>query len=357
MLNRSKAILGFDGLVGFESPANPSYQIVSAERLKSDSGLYYTDNPLVKIQYIKDTQDYSDISDSNFNSLLKSINDRAVIDILSKVHNKPDFIDRTPLYRYANNKVETENLPGGFKGYKLILNQSDNLAFEISRIFLEFSQDVAFTLYLFNSAKQQAVKSKDVTATAGIHKEDLNWVLDNTDSYYKGEYYIGYFSNDPLPYKRDYEYSDIMSAIKGLWIEAVNFPDATGTSIFNLENDVSSDLCFGMNPDITVYNDYTDQSIQNKSLFAKAIQLQGQINILSSYIATQRTNRVSRITKEMVSQAVVELEGRDAEGITMVGLKDKLKGEVNHITSEINKLKENYYKKGLITNTGICTTR
>ncbi len=351
MINNSKAITDFAGLVGYENPTIPQYQLVDTDMSKSDSGLYYTDNPLVKIPFIYDTQDHVDIDNEDFNTYLKGIHNRAVTGILRKVFNKPDFIDRSPFFRYANNKVETESLPEGFKGYKIVPT-GKNIAFKISRIILEFDKEVTFTLYLFNSAIDQAIESKEITATAGQHIETLDWTVDNTGDYFMGEFYLGYYSNDPEPYARDYELSDLLSEIKGIYIERVNYPDAT-SGLPNLNNEKSSSLCFGLNPDITTYNDYTDQAIQNKGLFARAIQMQGQIDILSSYIATSRTNRSTRITQDIINRATVELEGRDAEGITMVGLKDKLKGEINHITKEIERIRGNYYPKGLKVVTGV----
>jgi hypothetical protein len=344
MINVSKAQTGFAGLVGFEDPTDPAYAIVSSDNKKSISGLYYTDNPLVKIQFLKDIQDYAEISNQDFNTYLQSIHNRSVGNVLNKVHNEPDYIDRSPLYRYANNKTEIESLPVGFKGYRIIPSQK-NVAFEISRIIIELSEQATFTLYLFNSAKNEAVESKEITASSGFHAEDLGWVLDDTDSYFKGEYLLGYFA-DLKPYKREYDFSDIKAQYNGVYIEAVTY-SGTGTTIPDLDNEESSELSFGLNPDITTYKDYTDLSIQNKRLFAKAVQLQGQINILSNYLATSRTNRSTRITRDLINQATVELEGRNAEGITKVGLKDKLKGEINHIQAEIGKLNEGYKPKGL----------
>ena len=72
-------------------------------------------------------------------------------------------------------------------------------------------------------------------------------------------------------------------------IENIKVPNVTGTDIFNLDNVDGADETWGLNPDITVYYDYTDLITNNKRLFSTAIQLQGQIISLSQY----ESNRVS----------------------------------------------------------------
>lgn len=71
MLDVSKIKSSLSGLVGFEQPFNPDYDIVDLENLLSESGYYVTSNAYAKIEYIKDCQDYKDISDADFNTVLK----------------------------------------------------------------------------------------------------------------------------------------------------------------------------------------------------------------------------------------------------------------------------------------------
>ena len=108
--------------------------------------------------------------------------------------------------------------------------------------------------------------------------------------------------------------------------------------------------CWGLNPDITVFDDYTDLIVQNKALFAKAIQIQGQIEVISSYLASINSSAVQRISEAHASKLVVELEGIDSD-VKVVGLRKKLFGEIGRIRKEIKRLKEGYLSYGFQVNT------
>ena len=70
MIQVSKIQNALLGIVGFNQPYNPSYAIVDADNLLSESGYFVTDNPYAKIEYIKDNQDFLKITDTDFNLLL-----------------------------------------------------------------------------------------------------------------------------------------------------------------------------------------------------------------------------------------------------------------------------------------------
>lgn len=351
MFSRSK-ISGISGIVGWLQPANPDYAILDATNLASTSGRYVNESKFVKIEYLKDTQDYADISDADFNAELVQLQKTAILSVMDQVFNKPDYIDRQVLYRHPNNKTETDDLPTGFVGYRIDQDMTKNLAFEIKRDLLEFEGTGDVTLVLFSSQKKESIFTKEVTISSTLQEVELNWRIDNSSPLYKGEFYYGYFTDGVTvkPYKRDYQNASVQSVITDLDVENIKVPTATGTDIFDLDDIEGAEEVWGLNPDITVFYDYTDLILQNQFLFARAIQLQCQIQSMTYYLASLRTNKSERKADNLMDRLVVELDGRTSEtGSFKPGLAATLIAEIARIQKEFERLKDGYEHDGLLT--------
>lgn len=353
MYNKTKVTDSFYGLVGFQNPINPNYAIVDANNQLSRSGRFATENPYCKIEYLKETQDYIEASDAQFNTFLEGLQRRSIAEIMDKVLIKPDYIDRQVLYQFPNNKVKTDELPStSFVGYRITKSLDKNVAFEIPRIFLEFEGAGDITLVLFNSAIKSPVESKTITISSAQQSESLGWRVDNTGDYFQGEWYLGYFSDSVTgtlkPIDRDYENANVMSYITHMNFERGSFPNVTLNELPDLEDWESSDEVWGLNPDIIVYNDYTDLIIQHEALFAPAIQLQMVINSIQEYISSLRSNRSQQISEEQLNLIIAQLEGIPDR---ITGLIPTLHKEVRSLNKEIEKLTNGMFTTGFILNT------
>lgn len=366
MINASTLSAKLTGLIGFRNPTNPKYQIIDAANQASRSGLFVTDNPFVKIETIKDTQDYVDITDGQFNDFLRNKVAASTINVANAVFSEADYIDRQVLYKYALNKfsqtptahtdaagryVRVLDVQPGFNCYWMLVKGKKNIAFKISRVFLEFNGTGNITLYLYNTADTTTpLQSKTINITGPLQEVVLDWVCDNTGAGYKGDYYLGYFKDecDPSlrPFERLYRAGMVLSTIDQLTIYRYafgNFTDPTKT--FDLTSFTPYNFYNGVNPDITVYEDYTDMIIQNEKLFARAIQIDAQIAFISEYIATIRSNRNERLAAQMA----VQIAGESGEGnVKVKGLANELKGTIGSIKKELEKLKTGYTDQGLI---------
>lgn len=351
------------GLVGFRQPYNPSYQVLDAGNQVSRSGYYITDNPFVKIESIKDSQDYRDIADADFNTWLRNKLSTSIVNVANTVFNESDYIDRQLIYRHALNKfdlnagVNTYQLPAGFLNYWLKPSGEKDIAFKINRVFLEFDGTGDITLYLFNTANLRVpLQSKTVNINNEPLKEvALDWTCDNAaqGKGYKGDYYLGYFSAGMTlqPFKREYREAIIMSNIAELDYIRANFPTFTQLSDpFDLMKFSTYIPYNGVNPDITVYEDYTDLIIQNEKLFARAIQLDCQISLLSETVASVRSNRTERISNQYVAQIMAQIEGETGEGnVKVKGLRPQLYGAIGSIRKELRKLQDGYSDRYQVT--------
>ncbi len=361
MLNPVTLATKLTGLIGVRQPVNPEYQIIDAANQASRSGYYLNDNPFVKVEFIKDSQDYVGSSDVDFNIFIRNKISTSIINVGNAIFNEQDYIDRQLIYKNALNKfsqtdpsgVNTYTLPAGFNCYWFQISKEKNIAFKIERVFLEFDGSGDITLLLFNTADLKTpLKTKTISVTSPCQEVLLDWVCDNTGNGYKGDYYLGYFSDGMTikPYRREYRDGTVMSIIDKVDYERACFGsftdlskpfDLLGRTVYNYYN--------GVNPDITVYEDFTDMMIQNEKLFARAIQLDCQINMLTEVIASVRSNRNERISNQQIANMMAQIEGETGDGNAKVkGLRPQFYGAISAIKKEFSKLREGYSDAGQI---------
>ncbi len=351
MIQVSKIQNALLGIVGFNQPYNPSYAIVDADNLLSESGYFVTDNPYAKIEYIKDNQDFLKITDTDFNLLLKDIKKRSISNVCNQVFSDYDFIDRSLLFKNASNKIDLEVLPNGFVGYRIKVTSDKNIAFKVNRVLLDFNGTGTFTLLVFNSSKKEPIYTQEVEITADHQELVLNWTLDNSNDTYKGDYYIGYLTDllTITPFKREYENANILTNPTNLCVERIKVVNHNTETLFDLQGIDGLSEDSGLNFDLSVYEDYTDFIINNKMLFARAIQLDCIISCVQLYISSLRNNANQTHSNLLYQKIMMELEGSDSSSpIRVKGLKNQLIGEITSIKSEISKMKKGFTKQGLI---------
>jgi len=236
MIQVSKIQTALLGIIGFKQPYNPSYAIVDADNLLSESGYFVTDNPYAKIEYIKDNQDFLKISDVDFNLFLNDLKKRSISNVCNQVFSDYDFIDRSLLFKNASNKIELETLPNGFVGYRVKVTSKKNIAFKINRVLLDFDGTGDFTLLVFNSSKKEPIYTQEVTIASDHQELILNWVIDNSSDTYKGEYYIGYLTDSltVTPFKREYNNANILNSPTDLCIDRIKVVGHSTEVLFDL---------------------------------------------------------------------------------------------------------------------------
>lgn len=359
MINPAVLETKLAGLVGFRQPTNPDYQIIDTDNRASRSGYFINDNPFVKIESVKDSQDYAGITDIEFNNFLRRKIGTSIVNVSNAVFNENDFIDRQLLFKNALNKFKsggtyTYPLTPGFICYWLKVSQEKNVAIKIKRVLLEFDGTGDITLYLFNTANLKVpLFSKTISITSPFQEVDLDWICDNSAGKgYKGEYYLGYFSAGMTlePFKREYNDASVMSIVSEMFIQRVQFSNFTSLSAaFELQNLSPYNPYNGINPDITVYEDFTDLIVQNEKLFARAIMLDCQISLLTESIATLRSNATQRISGQFIAQMMAQIEGESGEGnVKVKGLRPQFFGAIGSIRKEFQKLAIGYEGQGRI---------
>lgn len=350
MVEINKIQVALQGLVGFKQPFNPEYAIVDVDNQKSDSGYYVTDNAFAKIEFIKDAQDYLSISDDDFNVYLKSILSSAVSNIVNQVFIDYDFIDRSLQFKNAMNKTNVSNLPNGFVGYKVVLSGL-NKAIHLKRALLEFQGTGDIELLIFNTSSKTPIFSKVVTINSDIQQVDLDITLNSLANFTRGDYYIGYLTDGltVAPYERDYNNASVQTDYLNVAIDTVYVRNHATNTLFDLTTLEGYSNSIGINLDISIHDDFTDFVINNKMMFARAIQLEAIIRCMQLYMGSLRNNSNSVESKILYDKMMIDLEGfATNRSIDVKGLKNKLITEITIIRAEIQKLRKGIFKSGQI---------
>ena len=341
------------GLVGFRQPANPKFAIIDEANLESKSGLFVTDNPYAKIEYIKANIDYERASNAQFNAILRNILSTSCINVCSQVFNQDDFIDRNYIYTETQNKIEELELPIGFVGYRVNISENKNIAIRLNRIILELVDSGTVDLLVFNSNVKQPIKTIPIVFDAFYYTKALDILL-NDLGFYKGSFYIGFINDGShKTYKKNYYESIEKNSIKQISIRNEIVKNHNTAELFDLnKSEEFPDYC-GFNLDITVLDDYTDFILTNKFLFARAIYIDAIISCLNIYAASLRSNGDERNASELYNRIMIEIEGTrpDDNVISIRGLRPEIVYEISQIREQLLKLKGGFFGKGYFVDT------
>lgn len=298
------------GGVGFRQPTLSGYDIVDADNQASQSGDFFQDSSrLVTIKNIKETQENPEITDEQFNDLLKQLQESAINNVCNKItQQESDFRQSQNLYPFEKTFGDTLTVSDKFTCFRIEPTRKNTILTKISFIELAFDSDATFNIYLYNSNKPNApIQTQEVTTVANESVLfQLDWYIADDENHKGGNYYIGYFEDElgvALPIKRDYELSTLEMQSRCNYILPSKLTKSVNT--IDVSSYVSQSDTGGLNIGIETYNDYTDLLIRNNQLLWKAIQSEMAIQVLDTIIHSTRSNRDERI----LSQAVNQLNG------------------------------------------------
>ncbi len=337
----------FSGLVGFRQPDDPNFFVLNPANLQSDSGLFVNDNPFAKLELLKNTQNYDSIDEIQFNTKLTRVMNNSINAVVSSVFSgigSQDYLDRSRQFKYPMNRINLESIPDGFVYEKIRVYEKENIAVNISNVLLDFDGTGDIELRLYSTSQVLPVFTKIVTIDSKHQEVELNWRLDNTDGIIGGEFYFGYDNTglSVTPFKRDYERSNIRSSYSCLYTNSGIIKGYTGTDLWDLSSFDNISQSTGLNLDITIENDFTDLAINNKSLFAEAIDMECQIQFLNEYVASTRSNKDQRLAQQMmvsISDTVVTENGKSFSK----GLRPSLQLMIDRVHKQIAKIERGYY--------------
>lgn len=352
MFDVQKVQSGLLTSVGIRPALDPTLPTLTPSIQTSDSGLWLNDIAGFDLRTFKDTQEFVGVTEAQFNDLLEKTRRSAITDVMYQVFSAPSYIDRNYVYSKAASRTNLETgIPIGFAGFRVIIDDKKNVGFKITRVRLEYDMSAApidVTLFLFNSFVHGFMEMQQITLTEPDQVVTLNWTVNasSVDNDYKGEYYfVIAFDGVLVPFKRDYKDAIEQNDFAGLCIEPMSVYDPGGNVNGFDPNAVKliQGTNVGMNPDITVFYDYTDVILRNQMLFYRAIQLQWAIKLMNVCATSMRSNRDERRAKEIVAMIVTYINGQRGEGLPYIKGHDAvLLYEVEQIKKQIESLKNGY---------------
>jgi hypothetical protein len=334
MIRYDKIKSSLFGGVGWRQPTISEYAIIDVDNLGSVSGLFFQDaSSFVTIQNLKDSQQDKDISDSNFNAYIKSLQESVIIEACNKIVNdKSDFIRTINLFPYEKAFKNPIAKRGKFVGFTFEQRKKVDKVAKISWAEFAFNEDVTFNLYLYNSNKKDPIKTQSVDAKAFESViVDLNdWFIADDTTHKGGNFYVGYFEDDlgtAQALDKDYDMGNFQVSVCDYYVRPISLDHSGG--VIDVETIINESDSFGLNIGIDIYNDYTEVIVRNKNLFWNAIQWQMSEKVLNILATSIRSNRNTRINAGNLDNILFDLYGNAQTGIK--GVVGKLEDAIKDI--------------------------
>lgn len=313
------------------------------QNVSSGSNRYFEDfHPLCDAEILLKMQpnsSYTSTSDSGFITYLVNQSRSVIMESLNAVYNAPQIIDKAKLCFFRpDTMLVPQPVPnaGQFVGLKMTLTAGD-FAVKFNKVLLFFDKSITFNLYLYNDMTLPPIYTKQVTTSAMEQVEiDLstdaimNYISPNVNA--GGVWYFGYYQDDiELQGAKAIFYSIGNNMYHGcrIWAySAVTYIDVQGHVNFQRNNVGANNLTYGMNLEVSVYVDATNNIVQNVSLLDEVIGNMMAVRVVKQLIFSYRTNATQRAVSGIkeVSELYAQLNGykADDEIPYVLGLQDIL---------------------------------
>lgn len=334
MIRPDKILSALFGGVGFRQSPITEYAVVNADNLASSSGLFYQDaSALVTIQNIKEAQQAITISDEEFNTYLKQLQESCIIEVCRAITaNEADYIQDVNLFPYEKSFKNTINKRGRFVGFLFEPYGNVSIIGKLSYVELCFNEDVTFNLYMYNSNKPSTpIQTLEVNALANQAMViPLEWFISDDIGHKGGSFYVGYFEDDlgtAKATKKDYDLSSWQRDVKCFYTRPISLSH-TGSTI-DVTSVINESDTYGINYIVGIYNDYTELLIRNKNLLWSAIQLEMGEKILTVLRTTTRLNGNNNSLSVSTDDVNFDLFGNDK--LKIDGILTKKRREIDSI--------------------------
>lgn len=315
MVELSRITSELAGLVGWaNNPIDPNVPTVNDGNAESTSGLYYEQaaSCITLNNVFQTCPVYIAADDGMFNDFLTSLSTGAALRVsqwlLSRVRSDmpTDLIDDVILFPQPSSYSLASVLPAsGFVGYKFVIPKG--FVCVVNDILAEFTDTGVLEIHHINAQTREVTAIEATTPDKSIQTEaDVQYKNPVNLWLSEGTHYIGYFLDGLIltPINRQGDGTE-QQRINAAEVSRMYVSGHTTFTAFEPEDVQYTGETYGLNFRVTTYRDYTDQLIQSKDAFAKAIQLQVAVDVLNMFLSNNRSNRDERLLK----QAQIALEG------------------------------------------------
>lgn len=357
MYNYSKQVEKLIGRLGWRNSPPPylSDFVLDDTNKKSASGMFFDYvGSLATVKNVHNMYNVPINSIPELNAILLDLQKQTINTVLHDVFSEDtEILDSYNLFPFQNVGLSERTLEAGnFHCFEINPYHND-FSIIIEKVFLLFDSAVTFDLYLFNSNNTKtstAVVKQSVTTKAyeSTEIELVDFICDTSAG--GGYWYLGYFSDEiggakPLDHEfRDYISSDNYGSISRETVPVSTIPAGTFLSLGSITNDPDGN---GMNPHITVAQNYSGFISNNKSLFDKAIQTQMHISVSELILNSTRTDCDQDELQQAFNTAWLRLYGDPSKQI--------YKTDRVLLNKEIKNIKSALFDSPLITVSSLKT--
>lgn len=340
MVNTTSIQQAFAGLVGWRQPLDPAYAIVDADNLLSSSGQYFQDiSALVKVETLRNCVNYNDLTDEEFNDILRNIYTSAINKIMNALFYDNDLISNNLLFDYECDWTHKLTPSTAFVGYEIDVADSNKMTTIINNVKLSFDGVDDVKLLLFHSSKKNPIKTINISTVENDEVESvINWELSHANNKSGGKYYLGYLTSylTASAYDRLFESANIQNCFNLCRFTSMIVPEWDSETLFDVNNKEYASFTWGLNFDISEYHDFTSLVLSNKNRFVNILMLQVAAEVIDLIIHSDRINGVEA---NATSKALWELNGSyfNPEMPKVVGIIPKLKAELAELKSTLFK--------------------
>ena len=326
--------------IGWRQPTKANSPVLNSYNLFSKSGrVFDAFHSLVSINSLKSVQEDDKISDADFNTFLKNLQDDAILRTISEVFRNSPLIEQKLLYtRYGTMDLPIIN-SGLFCGYMLNIANDFGITTQINNCTLYFNGTKDFNLYIFQDGVLAPLRTIPVHVDPYVRNEVR---LDNLYLTFKTgrRYFIGYFQDDLGSVQAIQEQVDTWA--KTYCFEAIPFAAPKIQSAFDFNHNYKqyTVLPRGLNLEVISFRDHTQQILRKAPLFDEAIGLTVTVMVLEQMNMSIRSNVNERQVK-MVSGNLYQ-EINQAYATDTVPITPGLKSRLN---AEYKMLKESFFPK------------
>jgi hypothetical protein len=357
MINISAIQEGFKNLVGFEQHTLDDLANISAELLKSESGLKVQKvHPLLSIENIWNC---SKVTSANFNTYLTSKVSSSIANLINRIYAEKqlsdtgkELITEIRLFDGTGNFNDKVVKQDRFVGFRLNMKE-DDLSIIMRMIGLQFDTiNPTLDIYVYHTSQSEYVKKITINYDKPISflwkqfdKLDLPFVKG-------GGYIIGYYEStivgqaitreqifSRMPacstcnhltygyYQKWFKYLNI----KPFYVAALN-TNADKTKWAESSEVYVDGTNFGLNLSLSVVCDMSNLFIRTRELFSYALSLQIGVDLMEDIAFSMRDNQTQNKAAQMAMYALNDAENSQ-------GLKTQLSKAIkalNFNTSNMN---------------------
>ena len=334
---------------GWEQPTVASFTpTLTGDVITNESGLPYNrDHMACSPVTLLAIQEDSGISSANFNNYLLGLQASVIMDALNGIFMLPQIIEPPRSIFSKNFRTAYKPIPntGDFCGWQLDIAEGD-YAVKIDGVALIMSAPCTVTLYLYNDVVAAPLWTKVVTVPAAasqyvVNLDDL--ILHYSDDTHKtGTFFFGYYQDELAA-------QDVMAM--DVYLDSFNSYYMLGYQCFQAVADYTAKTfvrsmyqtnyrTFGLNLEISSYNDYTNTIVRNAAQFDRLLGMCMTAKCITEVMTSTRTNGTQRISEQQLEMLFKTLEGSMQNTLYefevnipyRTGLKNKIEREMWRMT-------------------------